>query len=374
MHPTRTIPHCGPYGAGHARAPRVARWLPVLFALACAMAVLVARPSGADQVASLQNQAASLAHQLVLSQLQADSYRQAASMASARVTKDEQEMARLNRQIGSDQQAIDAKLRIVRTQAILSYINSGAGNSGVAGALFGNNSGVRAQAASEYASLAAGSITTTIAQLHTAQAALQDQRTALRQRQSQDTADQAARDHALAQVSVATSRLAAAKAQITGQLAAAVTAQQAAMAQRAAAAVVTTSAPPAHTTSTQATPGPAPTATVATIPNPSAPAAPAPVSRGTGPSVSDPPLPPFLQCVIQAESGGNYQIASPGGTYMGAFQFSQSTWNSAARSAGLGYLVGVPPNAASRAEQDTVAVTLYNLAGRQPWLGDRCSA
>jgi len=58
---------------------------------------------------------------------------------------------------------------------------------------------------------------------------------------------------------------------------------------------------------------------------------------------------------------------------MGAFQFSQSTWNMAAQAAGLSYLVGVPPNQATKAEQDTVAVTLYRLDGEQPWLGDRCS-
>ena len=76
---------------------------------------------------------------------------------------------------------------------------------------------------------------------------------------------------------------------------------------------------------------------------------------------------------MQAESGGNYAAVSPGGTYMGAFQFGQSTWNLAAQAAGLPGLVGVPPNTASRADQDTVAVALYALDGQQPWLGDRCA-
>jgi hypothetical protein len=78
--------------------------------------------------------------------------------------------------------------------------------------------------------------------------------------------------------------------------------------------------------------------------------------------------------VVQAESGGNYGAVSPSGTYMGAFQFSQPTWNFAARAAGLSYLVGLPPNRATKAEQDTVAVALFALDGQQPWLGDRCSA
>ena len=92
------------------------------------------------------------------------------------------------------------------------------------------------------------------------------------------------------------------------------------------------------------------------------------------PALSDPALNGFLSCVVQAESGGNYGIVSPNGLYMGAFQFSQPTWNSAAQAAGLGLLVGVPPNQATRAEQDTVAVALFALDGQQPWLGDRCSS
>jgi resuscitation-promoting factor RpfB len=85
----------------------------------------------------------------------------------------------------------------------------------------------------------------------------------------------------------------------------------------------------------------------------------------------DPLLPPYLQCVVQAESGGNYQAVSPNGLYMGAFQFSQSTWDLAAR-ADLPFLVGVHPNDATKAEQDTVAIALYALDGDRPWLGDRC--
>jgi hypothetical protein len=59
---------------------------------------------------------------------------------------------------------------------------------------------------------------------------------------------------------------------------------------------------------------------------------------------------------------------------MGAFQFSQPTWNVAAQDAGFPGLVGVHPNVASKADQDTLAVALYALDGEQPWLGDRCSS
>jgi hypothetical protein len=96
---------------------------------------------------------------------------------------------------------------------------------------------------------------------------------------------------------------------------------------------------------------------------------PAPTPSGNS---TDPALNPFLQCVVQHESGGNYGAVSPSGTYMGAFQFSQPSWDEAAQAAGRPDLVGVPPNQASKADQDTMAVTLYSLDGQQPWV-DGCS-
>ena len=374
MDTTRTTPLPGPDGAGRARSTTAAVWLPVLLALACLAAVVPARPASGDAVGDLQARAATLSHQLVLGQLQVDAYRQASEVAAARVAADQRDVGRLTTQIAADQQAIEERQRVVGTQAILDYVNAGSGTTGVAGALFADTSGTRAQAASEYAGLAAGSITAAIARLHTAQAALQSQQAALRQRQTQDRADEAARDQNLARATASAAALAGQQAQVTGQLAAAVAAQQQAAARAAAAAVATNVRPAAPAAVVRS--APATTSPVATIPVAApTPSSPAPVTRPTGaPGLPSPPLPPYLQCVVQAESGGNYAIASPGGTYMGAFQFSQSTWDVAVRDAGLGYLVGVPPNAASRAEQDTAAVTLYNLAGRQPWLGDRCSA
>jgi hypothetical protein len=75
----------------------------------------------------------------------------------------------------------------------------------------------------------------------------------------------------------------------------------------------------------------------------------------------------FLQCVLQAESGGNYAAVSPNGLYMGGFQFSQTTWNAAAQLAGRPDLIGVPPNQASPADQDALAIALYAADGQTPW-------
>ena len=68
----------------------------------------------------------------------------------------------------------------------------------------------------------------------------------------------------------------------------------------------------------------------------------------------------------RCESGGDYGAVSANGSYRGAYQFSRSTWNSvAARS--RPHLVGVDPGAASPADQDAMALALYNSSGSSPW-------
>jgi hypothetical protein len=334
------------------------------------------RPAGADTVGDLRAQAATVAQRLVLEQLQVDAARQETSVASAQVAADDRAIARLNQQLAADQRDLAQHLHVVQSQAIQSYIDSGANSSSGDTALFAGGS-ARAQAASEYASLAVGNITSQMDQLHTAQHTLQARESALQARQAQDRADQARQSAALDRADTAAAALQAQQTQVTGQLAAAVSAQQAAQDRAAAAAVA------------KAPKRAVPSTTSATIPTRAPSTAPAPAPSGGGggggtspppaangdpyPNLPDPALNAFLTCVVQAESGGNYGIVSPNGLYMGAFQFSQPTWNTAASAAGLGLLVGVPPNLATKAEQDTVAVTLYALDGQQPWLGDRCS-
>lgn len=80
---------------------------------------------------------------------------------------------------------------------------------------------------------------------------------------------------------------------------------------------------------------------------------------------------PFLVCTRGIESHGNYQAYNPSGPYMGAYQFTQSTWNSTANHAGRGELVGVDPRNASEYDQDDIAWTLYQWQGKGPW-GGRC--
>ena len=356
----------GPDVAGPARRTLRALVLPVLVLIAALPLGTAARPAGADTVSSLQSRAGDVAQRLVLEQLQVDAARQQASVATAKLAEDAQAIAQISLQLAADQQAIARHLQIVQTHAILSYIDSGAHTSSTDTALFGGGT-AQAQAASEYATLAVSNITAELAQLHTVQHTLQSRQTALQARQNQDRADRNRLTTSLGQADAAAAALRAEQAGLTGQLAVAVATQQTVQVRAAAAAV-------AQTPKTSTSLSSVATNTPSTIPA-SAP----PASAGSGatngdpyPNLSDPALNPFLTCVIQAESGGNYGIVSPNGLYMGAFQFSQPTWNTAAAAAGLGLLVGVPPNHTSKPEQDTVAVALFSLDGQRPWLGDRC--
>jgi hypothetical protein len=310
----------------------------------------------ADQVSTLQAQAKTISQELVQEQLQAGAYQQQYSVASARVAQDGRAIASLRSQIQGDRQLITKRLHQVSHLAIESYILNGSVSSGAGAALFAEN--VRTvQSANEYAKISLGDLNLAVEQLHTAQHSEQSQQAALDRQSTQDQAEQSQQASYLAQANASISRMQAVQSQVTGELATAVAQANAAQGRAAAAAVATAQR------STVQRKGSPPTAT----------SAPAP---GGAPSTNttDPALNPFLQCVVQAESGGNYGAVSPNGLYRGAFQFSQSTWNFAAQAAGRPDLVGVPPNLASKADQDSLAVALYALDGERPWLGDRCSA
>jgi hypothetical protein len=65
-----------------------------------------------------------------------------------------------------------------------------------------------------------------------------------------------------------------------------------------------------------------------------------------------------LECIRSCESGGNYST-NTGNGYYGAYQFSQSTWNSVG---GTGVPSDAPPE-----EQDMRAQVLYEQSGSSPW-------
>lgn len=69
----------------------------------------------------------------------------------------------------------------------------------------------------------------------------------------------------------------------------------------------------------------------------------------------------------QCESGGDYEAASPGGAYRGAYQFEQRTWDGVVARMGRSDLVGTDPADAPVTAQDGAAQQLYDERGAQPW-------
>jgi len=300
-------------------------------------------PAGADQVADLKTQASQLSEAMVLEQLQIGGYQQQYAAAVARADQDAAQVAATRSQITQDQAHIGQDARVLRHEAVVDYVEDGTTSNNV-GPLFEDQTAEGAR--TEYDQVASGDISLAIDQLRTDRQALTVQEAA---RQEAEAADQAAQTTAqtmLTKSEGTQTQLQQQSAQVTGELAAAVAQQQAAQAAAAAAAVAAAQARAV-----------APSTSEIVVGTQSAPVA----SSGT-----DPALNSFLQCVVQHESGGDYQIVSANGEYMGAFQFSQSTWNVAARLAGRPDLVGVPPNTASKADQDTLAVALYAADGSSP--------
>jgi len=330
--------------------------------------VVAARPAGANQVGDLESQAKAITQELVQEQLQADAYQQQYSVASAKVAADQSAIVETDQQIGTDQQQIAGATLAVRQLVINSYMTAGAGLTHSDTEFFSGDEEA-AQVADEYAGIAAGNIEGALDQLHGDQHALQTRQAELEQQQVQDQSTQRQEATYLSQADATDAQLESVQSQVAGRLAAAVAGQAAAQAKAATAAVAAARRSAVSATASHGGSG----AGSSTVPNPGSSTVPGTGVGASTVTVTDPALNPFLECVVQAESGGNYRAVSPSGEYMGAFQFSQSTWNMAARAAGLPGLVGVRPNRASKAEQDTLAVALYALDGERPWLGDRCS-
>lgn len=78
-----------------------------------------------------------------------------------------------------------------------------------------------------------------------------------------------------------------------------------------------------------------------------------------------PPTAEQWLAVRLCESGNDYTI-NTGNGYFGAYQFSPVTWDNIAANF-YPHLVGVSPHLATPGEQDAMALTLYEQAGRGQW-------
>ena len=81
----------------------------------------------------------------------------------------------------------------------------------------------------------------------------------------------------------------------------------------------------------------------------------------------------FLECTRAHESdtSGGYGAVSGSGTYRGAYQFNQNTWDAAVSGAGHDEYAGVPADQVPSDVQDAAAAHLYSVSGTRPW-GGRC--
>jgi peptidoglycan hydrolase CwlO-like protein len=315
-------------------------------------------PVAADQVSGLKAQAAQIAQDLVLEQLQIGAYQQQYDVDTAKIQRDEAEIGSSESQIRADVSRVSRDRKRLQDEAVSAYINVGSELGGTPSLFDGNPD--KAVVRAEYEEVASGDITLTIDSLQIDENGLSAERATLEQQEARDQAttnQEATLTNAAHQTEA---ELESKQSEMTGQLAVVVAQQQAAQAAAAAAAVRAAQAAAIRNTTTTTTTQPAASA---------APTAVQVIAVGT--SSGDPTLPPFLQCVLQVESSGNYGAVSPGGTYMGGFQFSQATWNEAAQLAGMPQLINVPPNEATPAEQDDLAIALYDADGQQPW-NDSC--
>lgn len=290
-----------------------------------------AESAGAAQTSSLQAEATLLSEQLIQEQAQVDGFEHQYEAYTAEVQQDTAAIADVQGRISHDELRVRADHIRLSEEAVSSYVNAGSVALNQTMQLFSGGQETAANR-SEYESVALGNTALTLAVLHTDRLQLQASQAVLSVRTQQDRAAQTNAADATARAQATANQMAAKQALVKGQLAAAIAQTR------------------VQVTATEV-------------------ASRAPV----GGAETDPALPPFLQCVVQHESGGDYQAVSPDGLYMGAFQFSQPTWNEAAQLAGLPGLIGVRPDTASKADQDTLAIALYAADGEQPWY-DPCSS
>jgi peptidoglycan hydrolase CwlO-like protein len=326
--------------------------------------VALARPVAADQVSNLKTQASQIAQDLIQEQLQINAYQQQYDVDTAKVQQDQTAIRLSENQIQADSSRVSRDRKRLQDEAITAYINMDPQVGGPQALFQGDQNQTKALARSQYEEVASGDITATIAAVHTDENELRAEQTTLEQQEARDQATTNQEATLTNSAHQTQGELQSKLSEITGQLAVAVAQQQAAQAAAAAAAV----------RSAQAAASRATTTTTSTAQSPPSASSTSTTAQATDPTTStaDPSLPPFLQCVLQAESSGNYGAVSPGGTYMGGFQFSQATWNEAAQLAGMPQLINVPPNEATPAQQDDLAIALYKADGEQPWL-DSCN-
>ena len=149
-----------------------------------ATVIVSTRPASADQISDARAQAAAITAKIQATQAQIQTLTGQVTAADYRLSQLTSQITASQRQITRDQGTVNKDEGQLRTQAIIDYTDSGTTNQVTQ--MFSSNvntSGIR----SEYSSIATGNVTTTVDNLHTAQAQLQATENALQQQKTQAT-------------------------------------------------------------------------------------------------------------------------------------------------------------------------------------------
>ncbi len=320
--------------------------------LCCAVA-----PAGANPIASLKEQAAALSQQMLFEQLQIDGFEQQHASDMTDVAVDDAQLKQLQTQLVVTRHRIGEDLSDLRSAAITAYVEGGTEVDGMSALFAGSPT---EGATSVYAEVITGDLTSAVARLQSDRRVLHSEETAQQRVAADAQRELSGAGAALSSAESTGVALSQQRAGVTGALAVAIAQQDVQEQQQALQQEQAQEQAQAHDAVMQAAEAPArPNGLRVT-------------TQATATGVL-PPLNSFLSCVIQAESSGDYQAVSPTGQYMGAFQFSQPTWNEAAQLAGIPTLAGSLPYEASPRDQDLLAIALYNADGEQPWY-DPCTS
>ncbi len=146
--------------------------------------VLSSGPAEAEQTSGLKAQAAQIAQDLVLEQLQIGAHQQQFAVDDAKVQQDEAEIKSTQNQISADLRRESSDRKRLQAEAVSAYVNMDPQSAGNQALFSGNQS--QAFARAEYEQVTSGDTTLAIAALHTDENELLAERATLQQQEAQD--------------------------------------------------------------------------------------------------------------------------------------------------------------------------------------------
>ena len=226
-------------------------------------ASLPSSPASADPVADAKAQASAVMQKIQATDAQLQSITDQYSAADYKLSRLNSAIAETQTQIGANQREVTTDRSRLQTQAIQQYVSNGTSSSSTS--MFtanANESGVR----SEYSSIAAGNITTTIAKLGTAQSQLRASQDSLKSQQDQASSTRNSLAGAKSRASTLVAQEQATLNSVNANIQTLVAQQKQAQQEAAAAAAAT--AFKSKVTAAQASSAQAPTPTQAAAPHP----------------------------------------------------------------------------------------------------------